>query len=215
MTLLLVRHGEMRGDPFVCPEPPVTGCLSNAGIAQAARACEALAATRIDVAFSSPYGRALQTAGIVLEGRAVPLTILDGLKEWQPNRALKTMPPQDHERILTLQDELYVEETWQTELGEGCLEMSARVWPCVLKALASCGIHHRMGGFILDDDARDLGLAFFAHGGSLGVALSFILGMPPFPLARFSFDLTGVARVTFVERKGIFHPQLAIPAASP
>ena len=213
MNLLLIRHGQMQGDPFVCPERPVEGCLSTSGIAQAQRAREALAGTPIDLAFSSPYGRALQTAEIVLAGRETSLTVLEFLKEWQPNRTLEELPPQDYERIVTLQDDLYVEETWQTELGEGCFEIYARVCPAFMQVLGHHGIHQRLGGFVLDPGARELTIAVFAHGGSLGVLLSFILGLPPFPLSRFCFELTGMARVTFIERKGIFHPQLVLPAA--
>jgi broad specificity phosphatase PhoE len=214
MTLLLIRHGEMQGDPYACPERPVEGCLSAAGVAQARAAREALAGTPIDVAFSSPYGRALQTAEIVLEGRDAPLTVLDFLKEWLPNRALDSLPPQEYERIVALQDDLYVEETWCTELGEGCFDMYARICPPFMKVLDEHGIHQRLGGFVCDAGARELTVAVFAHGGSLSVLLTFILGLPPFPLSRFSFELTGVARVAFVERKGIFHPQLVLPPAS-
>ena len=35
MKLLLVRHGQMAGDPYLCPDRPVSGCLSPEGVAQA------------------------------------------------------------------------------------------------------------------------------------------------------------------------------------
>ena len=67
MKLLLIRHARMKGDPCCEPASPVTGCLHPDGVAQAEALGRALAATPIDVAFSSPYGRAVETAEI---GRA-------------------------------------------------------------------------------------------------------------------------------------------------
>ncbi len=202
----------MIGDPFACPARPVTGCLSPAGIRQAEAARAMLATAPVDRAFSSPYGRALQTAEIVLNGRNVPLHILDCLREWQPNGALRDTHPTEHERIMRHHEDAYVEETWKTDLGEGCFDMYARVCPPFLKELDQLGVHHRMGGYVLDDCAHNISLAVFAHGGSLNVLLCFLMEIPPFPLAKFDFALTGVAQLTFVERKGIYYPRLCIPA---
>ena len=88
--------------------------------------------------------------------------------------------------------------------------MYARIGPPFLKELAGLGIHHRMGGFVLDERARNLSIAVFSHGGTLNVLLSFILGIPPFPFASFGFELTGVATVRFTERRGIFYPLLTV-----
>ncbi len=61
--ILLVRHGHSAGDPFTTPARPVHGYLAEPlGVQQAQATADALKKTRIDVAFSSPYGRALQTA---------------------------------------------------------------------------------------------------------------------------------------------------------
>src|SRR5512139_3650035 len=88
--ILLVRHGHSSGDPFATPAPPVRGYLAEPlGVQQAQATAEALKKARIDVAFSSPYGRALQTAQIVLAGRDVPLHVLPALREWMPDPALE------------------------------------------------------------------------------------------------------------------------------
>ncbi|MNT79886.1 hypothetical protein D3C72_2192740 [compost metagenome] len=84
--------------------------------------------------------------------------------------------------------------------------------PPFLKELAKLGIHSRMGGFVPEDHAKELSLVVFAHGGSLGVLLNFLLGVRPFPVGSFSFELTGVAVIDFVEQKGIYYPKLMIPA---
>lgn len=213
MKMLLIRHGQMAGEPFVRPERPVSGCLSeDVGIPQAEATARALKDTPIDVAFSSSYGRALQTAEIVLDGRDVPIHVFDFLREWQPNRNLADVPGTAYEEICAADAQRYAEETWKTELGEGCFDMYARIIPPLLKELGGIGVHSRMGGFILGNEAREVTLAIFAHGGSLNVILAHLLGVRPFPTGSFAFALTGVATVVFTERAGIYYPAFAIPA---
>ncbi len=211
--ILLVRHGHAAGDPFATPAPPVHGFLAEPlGVRQAQATADALKKTRIDVAFSSPYGRALQTAEIVLAGRDVPLHVLPALREWMPNPALDKLPPTTREQIQTQAGDLYAEETWRTDLGEGTYEMYARIVPPFLAELEKLGIHSRMGGFVVDERARGLSVAVFAHGGSLNVLLGQLLGLRPFPVGAFKFEETGVAVVELPEQHGIAHPQLVIRA---
>ncbi|NLF40712.1 histidine phosphatase family protein [bacterium] len=213
MQIILVRHAEMAGDPFVCPESPVAGCLSeDNGVAQAERAHVALKDTPITVAFSSPYGRALQTAEIVLRGRGLRVKTLHALREWEPSHAVRELPPDEADALMKRHEDRFAEETWKTEIGEGCFEMYARICPSFLAELAALGIHHRMGGYVVEKGAEAHSIAVFAHGGSLNVLLSFLLGLPPFPVGRFEFALTGVAMLKFSERKGIHYPSLVIPA---
>lgn len=212
MKLLLIRHGEIQGDPFACPGPGADGCLSRSGVAQAEAARAALAGDRIDVAWSSPYGRALQTAETVVAPHRVPVKILPFLKEWQPARELEKLPRSQYDVIVRHAEDLYPEERYQTALGEGTYELYARVIPPFLKELDGAGVHHRMGGYILDRRVRDWTLAVFAHGGTLNVLLSFLLKVPPFPMGCFSFQHTGMATLDFQERKGIHYPYLVLSA---
>ena len=213
MEITLIRHAEMAGDPNVRPARPVRGCLSEeVGLAQARALAAALKNRRFDLAFSSPLGRALQTAEMVLAERDVPIRTLECLVEWIPNRELQGVEETVFERIQERDKDRYAEETWKTELGEGCYEMYARICPPFLKELDALGIHTRMGGFVPDEGARDLSLAVFAHGGTLNVLLSFLLRIPPFPLGAFAFQPTGAATIAFQERKGIRYPQFVVPA---
>ncbi|SDC27326.1 Broad specificity phosphatase PhoE [Paenibacillus sp. UNCCL117] len=212
MRLTFIRHGQLAGDPFICPERPVKGCLSEMGIRQAEATGEALKDEKYDFAFSSPYGRALQTAEVVLAGRNMDIKILPFIYEWMPNRDLENLPQTAFEEIQRQSQDAYAEETWKTELGEGYYDMCARIIPPFLKELMKLGIHSRMGGFVPENHAKDLSIVVFAHGGSLGVLLNFLLGVRPFPVGSFSFEHTGVAVIDFVERKSIFYPILKIPA---
>lgn len=211
--LLLIRHGHSAGDPYATPERPVSGYLSEPlGVRQAQATAEALKGTRIDLAFSSPYGRALQTAEIVLAGRKVPIQVLPELREWMPNRALRESPSPVFERMQRQAADLYAEETWKTQLGEGTYEMYARIVPQFLAELDRLGIHARLGGYVIDERARGLSIAVFAHGGSLNVLLSHLLGLRPFPVGAFAFEETGLAVVELPEQRGVAHPQLVIRA---
>ncbi len=213
MELLLIRHGRKAGDAYLRPAQPVQGFLSeDAGLPQARALAEALRDVRVDVAFSSPFGRALQTAELALAGRGVPIQAREYLQEWEPTLAMRTGSAEQVAELMARDRERYAERTWKTELGEGCFEFYGRVIPPFLDDLAALGIHARMGGFMLDPGARELGVAVFAHGGSLAVLLAHLLGLPPFPLARFEFLETGVARLRFTGRRDIFHPVLVLPA---
>lgn len=216
MKLFLIRHGEIAGDPFCTPERPVSGCLSEVnGLHQAQGTADALKTASIDIAFSSSYGRALQTAETVMQYHPdAPLKVFDFLQEWQPNRDLDEVPGTEYERILEAQRDLPAEQMWQTDLGEGCYQAYARVVPPLLNELRVVGIKAEHGGFSLSEQAEKMTLAIFAHGGSLGVILAFLLGLPPFPLSRFAFELTGVAELEFFKQNDVYYPTLRIRALS-
>jgi broad specificity phosphatase PhoE len=216
MKLTLVRHGEMCGDPFICPERPVSGCLSEEmGVLQAKETGEALKNMKFDYAFSSPYGRALQTAETVLANRDIDIQILEFMHEWMPNRELENVPSTVAEEIYKQNAAAYAEESWKNELGEGYFEMCSRIIPPFLKALDKLGIHSRMGGFVPEENAKDLSIVVFAHGGSLGILTGFLLGVRPFPVGSFNYEHTGVAFFDFTQRNGIYYPQLVIRALHP
>lgn len=204
----------MAGDPYVCPDRPVSGCLSPEGVAQARALDAALASTHIDAAFCSPYGRALQTAEIAFAEHGVPITIVPGLEEWKPDPALRHAPSTVFEAMQQRDRERYAEETWKTEQGEGAFDVYARVVPALLGALAGFGWRHRMGGWTPEPGTEEATVAVVAHGGSLNVMLAFLLGVAPFPVGRFSFALTGVATIDFTERHGIRYPALSLPTLS-
>jgi broad specificity phosphatase PhoE len=213
MTLYLIRHAEMAGDPFCCPTSPVKGCLSEAqGVKQAQDTAQKMANKQIDFAISSSYGRALQTAEIVLKDRNIPITTVHNLHEWHPNLELENIPSTEFEKIQNMTSEKFPEETWKTDLGEGTFDMYARIIPSFLKALSEIGLHQRYGGWHIEDDVKDKSIAIFAHGGSLNTILSFILKVPPFPIGSFSFEHTGVAEIKFTENHDVFYPSLVIKA---
>ena len=212
MRFFLVRHGEAAGDTFARPHPPVTGYLSEAGCAQAARAAGALADVPFSLVIASPYGRAIQTAEALRGDRDVPLWIVDDLHEWHPDRFFDAQDDAEREKIMADIAARHAGALWKTPRGEGTYDMYARIVPAFIETLDDFDIAAAHGGFIPDASRRDADIAVAAHGGTLNTLLSFILGVAPFPLTRFSFDLTGIAEIGFSEQNGIFYPYLVIPS---
>ena len=212
MKLLLIRHGRMKGDPFCEPASPVDGCLHPEGIAQAEALGRALADIPIDFAFSSPYGRAVETAERALAGRGLAVVRVPGLQEWTPSPAYRNATSTEASAMAVRDAVRFAEETWKTELGEGAFDLYARVVPALLGALATVGWRMQQGGWVCDSGAEGKTVAIFAHGGSLNTALSFLLGIRPFPVGSFSFPYCGIATLRFTERRGIYYPALELPA---
>ncbi len=213
MTLTLIRHGEMTGDPFVRPARPVQGCLTEGrGIPQAQATRDALAAVSFDAVLCSSYGRALQTAEIIFGARGVPIKALDFLREWDPAPEVRRMENDEFERRMAALGTLHVEETWQTGMGEGRLDMYARIVPPLLEEFAVLGIRARHGGFVPDPGKEKLSVAIVAHGGSLGIVMDFLLGRSLLPWGGFSFAHTGTAVVRFSPHRGVWHASLFVPA---
>lgn len=212
MKLLLIRHARIAGDPYCEPESPVTGCLHPDGIAQAEALGRALAATQIDAVFASPYGRAVETAERALAGRGLDIVRVPGFQEWTPSPVFRHATSTEASAMMARDADRHAEETWKTELGEGTFDLYARVVPALLGALASVGWHARAGGWICDPGTETKTVAVFAHGGSLNTALSFLLGVRPFPVGSFTFPHCGVATLVFSPRRGVYYPALELSA---
>ena len=80
-TVYLLRHGQTEWNVSGRAQGRLDSPLTDLGIAQAQAHARTLAGVGLARAYSSPLGRALRTAGIVLAGRDVPLTVLDDLAE--------------------------------------------------------------------------------------------------------------------------------------
>jgi broad specificity phosphatase PhoE len=193
----------------------VEGCLSEAGVTQARTAAEALKNERIDIVYSSPYGRALQTAEIVTAGRGLEVRVLPFMHEWMLHERYRNLPDDEWDALMEADGELYAEHSWGSRIGEGYYDMCARIIPGFLAEMDKIGIHPRHGGYVPDEGAKELSVAVFAHGGSLGVLAGFLLGVRPFPVSGFSFGFTGVAKFGFAEKRGVFYPQLRISSYKP
>jgi broad specificity phosphatase PhoE len=211
MEFFFVRHGRMTGDPHARRRPPVTGHLSPEGEAQAAALSRALAGVTFDGVFVSPLGRAIQTAQGLRRASGVEMEVHDWLEEWRPAHLLDGGPDTRYEALQRAAAELRPEQSWKTIAGEGALEMAARIVPGWIALLDRLGLRAGHGGLLPDnpDDARTF--AVVAHGGSLGLLLAFVLGIPMKPYPPIAFSETGVAVVQWIRRVDVWYPQLRIP----
>ena len=213
MEIHLIRHGEMAGDPHEFHQPPVQGCLSDLGLRHADALADALAEDApFDAIYSSPLGRAIQTAQPLAERQGLQIQVLPWMREWIPAGQLDgSIPDTEYEKIMAAAAEIRPEQAWKTPAGEGTFEMAHRIVPAFLKLLAGHGVHAGHGGYLLDDPDNDTRIAVVAHGGSLGLLLGFILGLPLRPHGCIGFQYTGVAVVQFVQRVDVWYPVLRVP----
>ncbi len=212
MRIYFIRHGRMAGDPHRYEKPPVQGCLSPEGVAQAAALGRALSGVAFDRVYASPLGRAIQTAQALTRKPGVEIELREWLVEWRPAHILQGGNPANFEQLCRDAAKLRPEQTWKTEAGEGALEMAARLVPGWIALLESLGVHAGHGGYLLDDPADDRNVALVAHGGSLGHLLSFVLGIPIKPNPPIQFAQTGTAIVSFLPQVDVWYPTLEIPA---
>jgi len=217
VELYLIRHGEMQGDPHQEYQPPVQGCLSEVGCAQAKALGRSLRSIRFDAIYSSPLGRAIQTAQCVAGGDPGRITIAPWLIEWRAATQLGTCDESDYAHILANAGKLRPEESWKTPAGEGTLEMAHRVIVGFQQLMTSHGVLPGHGGYLLektDNSVDSQRIALVAHGGSLGCLAAFLLGVPIRPSSPVSFAQTGVAVFQFIQRVDVWYPTLLIPPHS-
>ncbi|MEX0777940.1 MAG: histidine phosphatase family protein [Phycisphaeraceae bacterium] len=215
MEIYLIRHGDMAGDPHACYEPPVSGCLSVLGRQQVDALARALAEVRFDRVFSSPLGRAIQTAQPLASQSDAAIELLPWLTEWRPAPVMGECADADFESILAAAAKLRPEECWKTPAGEGTLEMAHRIICGFVKLMTQLGAPPGHGGYLLNDPDRPQRIALVAHGGSLGCLAAFLLGIPIRPYAPLALAQTGVARFTLEPRADVWYPLLHLPAPVP
>jgi probable phosphoglycerate mutase len=182
MELLLIRHGlpvrrELE-EGIADPE------LSTSGLAQAEHLADYLASEPLDAIYASPLRRAFQTAEPLALRRGLPVTVVDGVAEWDRNS--KEYVP--IEELKAAGDPRYLElmkGEW-TSNEETAEEFSGRV----VEALDS----------LIDAHAGQR-IAVSCHGGTINAYLSHILGLPVGP-GFFYPNYTSIHRVA-ASRSGV------------
>jgi broad specificity phosphatase PhoE len=197
MEIHLIRHGNMAGDPHAHLLPPVTGCLSERGAAQAAALGGALKDIPFTHVYSSPLGRALQTAQAVTEGRGLEIGVETWLEEWKPAHIMEGRDDTRYEAMMEDASKLRPEQTWKTAAGESLLQMADRIIPGMQSLLARHGVEAGHGGWLFQNPENQDRIALVAHGGSLNVLMNALLGLPLKPGSSFQFQETGIAVVGF------------------
>lgn len=210
MEIHLIRHGNMKGDPHLHMRPPVTDCLSDLGVAQAAALGRAVADVPYTHIYSSPLGRALQTAQAVAGARELVIEVEPWLEEWRPAHVMAGGNDTRYETIMAEAAKLRPEQTWKTAAGESLLQMADRIIPGMQSVLQRHGVEAGHGGYLFQNPGNADMIVLVAHGGSLNVLMKFLMGLPLQPGSSFHFQETGVAVIGFHEVQGVWYPHLKV-----
>ncbi|MBR1764198.1 MAG: histidine phosphatase family protein [Ruminococcus sp.] len=201
MKLLLIRHGE--------PDY-ANDCLTDLGRRQAERLGARLKEEEVAAAFTSPMGRARETADIALGDRDVPLTVCDWLHEFDvavrdggPDKMVSVwdMTP----KLWTRDGLLYDREGFaESELiaGTGAPERYEAARRGLDALLAERGLVREGGIYRRQGDCCET-LAFFCHFGATCVLIAHLLGVSPvLTLQGFSAEPTAIATLCTDDRFG-------------
>ncbi len=208
MRIIFVRHGEPDYEH---------DCLTETGRAQARAAAERLSGEGITAIYSSPNGRARETASFTAEKLGLPVTVLGYMHEisWGG----EGIPENGHP--WTLSDWLidrenfdFYREDWREHpyfAGNAALRYWDMIAGKIDELLLSRGYRHE-GSRFLCESGRDETVALFSHGGSGACALSHLLHLPfPYVCTVFPYDYTSVIILEFPVRPGEYvHPRVEL-----
>ena len=207
MRLLFIRHGE--------PDY-VHDCLTPLGREQAEAAARRLAGEGITTIYSSPNGRARETAACTAKQFGLPVVILPWMHEisWGGDG----VPENGHPWTLgdwMLRDGFdWYHADWRdhpyfrNNTATACYDMIAKE----LDALMAEHGYVRDGRRFLCERENRENIALFSHGGSGACALAHILSLPyPYVCTFFPYAFTSVIILEFPVQKGRFvHPRVEL-----
>lgn len=139
LFVYVIRHGATVWNKSGKLQGQLDVPLSDEGRAQAAKVADALAAVPFEAAWTSDLSRCVETAEIILAGRALPLTQARGLREedygeWAGKtyaEIARRWPDQCHQRERDRVDA-------RPEGGETLGELEQRVMPAMAKIAETC-----------------------------------------------------------------------------
>ncbi|MCR5277889.1 MAG: histidine phosphatase family protein [Lachnospiraceae bacterium] len=203
MRIVFVRHGEPDYE---------RDCLTELGKVEAELAAKRLASENITEIWSSPLGRAKETAEITARALGLPVKTLDFMREvhWGSTDG-KPLFADGHpwyiaddmsRRGIDLNRPDWRETPdFRTNSVLECIDEIANG---IDKWLENLG-YKRKGPYFehLVQEEEHKTIALFSHGGSSCAAISHILNLPfPYACALLHFDHTGISVLRFDRRKG-------------
>ncbi len=194
MRLILIRHGE--------PDYK-KDCLTAAGRLQAAACADRLASEQISEIYTSPMGRARETASYTAKKLGLTMTILPFMHEisWGG----ENIPENGHP--WTLSDRMIAEENtnfflkdWRSHpyfAGNPALMYYDTISTEIDTFLEAQGYRH-MGNRFLCAAQKEKTIALFSHGGSGACVLAHTLSLPfPYVLSVMPYDFTSIIILRF------------------
>lgn len=208
MRIVFVRHGEPDYEH---------DCLTETGRRQAAAAAERLRGEGITAIYSSPNGRALETAGFTARLLQLPVTQLDYMHEisWGG----PDIPENGHP--WTLSDWMidreafdFYHQDWRSHpyfAENAALRYYDKITAEIDAFLLKRGYLHEQNRFLCQG-GREETIALFSHGGSGACVLSHLLALPfPYVSSVMTYYFTSVTILNFPVREGQYvHPRLEL-----
>ena len=202
MRIVFVRHGEPNYEK---------DCLTPLGRLQAEAAAERLTGEGIEAIYSSPFGRAKETAVIASEQLSVePVQIIEDMRElrWGSRDGRETFA---NGHPWSIVDALSASGWDLTSTGwpdhpwfanNTVTEEVFRVARATDSWLASLG-YARNGAYYRCERENTRTVALFGHGGSGAAVIARILNLPfPYVCATMHFHLTGITILRLDARAG-------------
>jgi probable phosphoglycerate mutase len=175
MELLLVRHALPIRRELV--EGIADPELSESGLRQAEHLAQYLSSESIDAVYSSPLQRARQTAEPIASSRRLPLTIEDGLAEFDQNSP-EYIPVEELKAANDPRWQAMVDGTWESDESEAAFRSRT------IGAIES----------IIDRHAGQRVVAA-CHGGVINLYLGHVLGLPESTRGFFYPNYTSIHRI--------------------
>ena len=208
MRLIMVRHGEPNYEK---------DCLTPEGRRQAAAAAERLSGEGISEIFSSPQGRARETASFTADRMHLPVTVLDFMHEisWGgPGVPEHGHPWTLSEWMIARENFDFFSSSWRDHPYYRENEATAcfdRVSAAFDGFLAGRGYRHEGSRFLCLKPAEET-IALFSHGGSGACVLASLLSLPfPYVATVLPYDFTSIIILDFPSRPGEYvFPRLAL-----
>lgn len=206
MRIIFVRHGH--------PDY-VKNCLTEIGHRQAEAAAERLSTEKVHKIFSSPYGRAVETAEHIAARHGLPLEIRDFMHELHWGSVDDNPIPKGGHPWFIADDMVasglsLMDPNWRELEGFSnsiILDHVKRVEDGIDGWLAELG-YVREGEYYRIQKENDYTVIMVSHAGSSGAALAHMLNLPfPFVCPVLSPDFTGISIIKFRGKTG----QLTVP----
>ena len=208
MRLIFVRHGE--------PDY-VKDCLTPTGEKQAEAGAKRLAYEGIEEIYSSPNGRAFQTASYTAKELGLPITVLDYMHEitWGG----EGLPENGHpwmlsDRMIFEEGFDFYREDWKkhpyfaNNAATRDYEYVTSQFDLLMEKL---GYKHE-GNHFLCTAEEDKTVALFSHGGSGGSVLANLLGLPmPYVFTVMPYEFVSIIILNFPVMPGKYvFPRLEV-----
>ncbi|MBE6902646.1 MAG: histidine phosphatase family protein [Ruminococcaceae bacterium] len=202
MKIILVRHGHPDYE---------NDCLTALGHEQAEKAALRLKDEGIQQIFSSPFGRAQQTALHTAERLSLSVNIVEFMREikWgssDGNAVYADGHPWDTSLYAVAQGFSLMDESW-TEQPPFCNNMVfAEIDRVAMQSdewMLSLGYKREGANYRVIGDDTNRTIALFSHGGSSSALLSHLLNLPFFYLCRaICPDFTAITVLSLSDVKG-------------